>query len=256
MGGSVTLLLVLLLAPGVAGAQCPIPASEFTPDPAFTSSFMLERCKFNTKGDNPFFPLRPGWRNTLESDEGVVIITVLHQTEVVDGVKTRVVEELEFERDGDELVPVERSRNFFALCEQTGSVHYFGEDVEFFDEEGNPIPGTGGGRAGEHGARAGVIMPGAALVGAAYYGDRPGSATRQGPDFAVHEGCEVGGFVRAAVREIVDTPTASDVRGPQGVRGRRRQRGRRGPRVDFGLVKPRDGAAWPVKSSWREVGGN
>src|SRR5687767_9549895 len=113
--GTVALLLVPLLA-SVAGAQCPIPADEFTPDPAFTSSFMLETCKFKTKGDNPFFPLRPGWRVTLESDEGVAMITVLHETEVVDGVKTRVVEELEFERDGDELVPVERSRNFFALC--------------------------------------------------------------------------------------------------------------------------------------------
>jgi hypothetical protein len=242
IGGSATLVVALLIASTIAGAQCPIPANEFTPDPAFSSSFMLERCKFKTKGDNPFFPLRPGWRTRLESEEGVVVITVLHQTEVVDGVKTRVVEELEFERDGDELVPVERSLNFF---EQTGSIHYFGEDVEFFDEEGNPIPGTGGWRAGQHGARAGVIMPGAALVGAAYYQEiaPEDSALDKGRIVAVHDGCEIGDFTfEQQCIEIVDTtdcdPTSEDrkvyVAGVGNVADEDLEV------TSFGLVKPSD----------------
>ena len=56
-----------------------------------------------------------------------------------------------------------------AFCQETRSVAYFGEDVFFFDDEGNPLPGTGGWRAGENGARPGLIMPGTILVGGGYY---------------------------------------------------------------------------------------
>lgn len=198
----------LLLMAGAAWAQCPIPADQFTPDPAFSSSFMLEQCKFKTKGENPFFPLRPGWRVVLESEEEMAAITVLRETRRVDGVNTRVVEELEFEKDGDELVAVERSLNFFAHCEQTGSVFYFGEDVEFFDEDGNPIPGTGGWRAGEHGARAGLIMPGTILVGSGYYQEiaPEDSALDKGRIVAIEEGCDAGDFAfEQQCVEIVDT---------------------------------------------------
>jgi hypothetical protein len=217
---AVMLALTLLLVADAARAQlCPIPAEEFTPDPEFTSSFMLERCKFKTKGDNPFFPLRPGWQVVLESEEEVAMITVLRETRVVDGVKTRVVEEFEFERDGAELVPVERSLNFMAICEQTGSVHYFGEDVFFFDEDGNPIPGTGGWQAGENGARAGIIMPGTLLVGGGYYQEiaPEDSALDKGRITAIHEGCEAGDFAfEQQCVEIVDTtdcdPASEDLK--------------------------------------------
>ena len=198
----------LLLAASGARAQCPIPADQFTPDPEFTSSFMEERCRFKTKGDNPFFPLRPGWQVTLESEEEMAVITVLRDTRKVNGVRTRVVEELEFEKDGEELVPIERSRNFFAICEQTGSVFYFGEEVDFFDEEGNPIPGTGAWQAGQNGARAGIIMPGTILVGGGYYQEiAPESpALDKGQIVALHDGCEAGGFAfDQQCVEIVDT---------------------------------------------------
>ena len=84
--GAASLALGVLLAAGPAAAECPIPADEFTPDPEFSSSFMRERCKFKTKGENPFFPLRPGWQTVLESDEEVAVITVLDETKEVDGV--------------------------------------------------------------------------------------------------------------------------------------------------------------------------
>lgn len=200
--------LGLLLATGAARAQCPIPADQFTPDPEFSSAFLLERCKFKTVGDNPFFPLRPGWQIVLESEEEVAKITVLRETRKVAGVMTRVVEELEFERDGDELVPVERSLNFMAFCQETGSVFYFGEEVIFFDDEGNPIPGTGGWRAGENGARPGIIMPGTILVGGGYYQEiaPEGSALDKGRIVAVHDGCEAGEFdFEEQCVETVDT---------------------------------------------------
>ena len=194
--GAWTLAIGLLLSSGAARAQCPIPAQDFTPDPAFTSSFLLESCRFSTKGDNPFFPLRPGWQVVLESDEEVATVTVLRETRRVNGVRTRVVEEFEYEKDGEELVPVERSLNFFAYCQQTGSIFYFGEEVFFFDDEGNPIPGTGGWLAGQNGARAGLIMPGTILVGGGYYQEiaPEDSALDKGRIVALEESCEVGDF--------------------------------------------------------------
>jgi len=206
--GAALLALGLFLSAGAARAQCPVPAEDFTPDPEFTSSFMPERCRFSTYGNNPFFPLRPGWRITLESDEGLVMITVLHQTRWVNGVRTRVVEELEFEKEGDELVPVERSLNFMAYCQQTGSIFYFGEDVFFFDDEGNPIPGTGGWLDGQNGARAGLIMPGTILVGGGYYQEiaPEDSALDKGRIVALEESCEVGDFeFEKQCVQIVDT---------------------------------------------------
>jgi len=203
----VGLALGLLLWGRMARAQCPIPAEDFTPDPAFTSSFLFERCEFLTTGDNLFFPLRPGWQVRLESDEEVATVTVLHETRRVNGVTTRVVEEFEYERDGEELVPVERSLNFMAYCRQTGSIGYFGEDVFFFDDEGNPIPGTGGWLAGQNGARAGIIMPGTILVGGGYYQEiaPEESALDKGRIEALEESCEVGDFEFEPCVEIVDT---------------------------------------------------
>lgn len=214
--GAWTLAIGLLLSGGAARAQCPIPAQDFTPDPAFTSSFLLEQCKFETIGDNPFFPLRPGWQVVLESDEGVATVTVLNETRRVNGVRTRVVEEFEYEKDGEELVPVERSLNFFAYCQQTGSIFYFGEDVFFFDDEGNPIPGTGGWRDGQNGARAGLIMPGTILVGGGYYQEIAPEDSALDKGRIVEESCEVGDFEFEQCVQIVDTtdcdPASEDLK--------------------------------------------
>lgn len=134
----------------------------------FTDEFQIERCTFATTGRNPYFPLVPGHRLELEGQEkGTVMhltLTVLEDTLTVDGVETRVVEERETENG--ELVEV--SRNYFAVCTENGSVFYFGEDVDFY-ENGAVINNDGSWRAGVDGARPGVIMPGLNLVGARYF---------------------------------------------------------------------------------------
>ncbi|MGH7340605.1 MAG: hypothetical protein ACREKH_08965, partial [Candidatus Rokuibacteriota bacterium] len=134
----------------------------------FTDTFQIERCTFATRGRNPYFILIPGHRLELEGDdEGVlvrVVITVLDETLTVDGVQTRVVEERETE-DG-ELIEV--SRNYFAVCTETESVFYFGEDVDIY-KNGVVDSHDGAWRAGIAGARPGVIMPGLNLVGARYF---------------------------------------------------------------------------------------
>lgn len=207
----------LSLVPAVGYAQGPCPMANFTPDEKFTSSFMAKKCKWTLKGGTPFFPLRPGWQTVLESEpdpfEGepgeVAVVTVLKETRKVDGVRTRVVEELAFEKDGDTRIPIERSLNFYAICEQTGSVFYFGEDSMELDPNGDVIATTGSWLAGVNGAKAGIIMPGTILVGGGYYEEvaPSDSALDKARIKAIHRGCEVGGF---DLRQCVETFNTSD----------------------------------------------
>jgi hypothetical protein len=130
---------------------------------------MLGSCRgFSSTGRNPFFVLEPGYKLVLAGvEDGVVkrlVVTVLDQTRVIEGIETRVVEERETE-DG-ELVEV--SRNYFAICNRTNSVIYFGEEVDIY-EDGVIVGHEGEWLAGVDGARPGIIMPGTVLVGARYF---------------------------------------------------------------------------------------
>ena len=84
---------------------------------------------------------------------------------MVNGVETRVIEE----RETVDGALIEVSRNFFAICERTNSVFYFGEDVDIFDEEGNLESHEGAWRAGVDGARAGLLIAGTVLLGSHYH---------------------------------------------------------------------------------------
>ena len=141
-------------------------------DPVFTADFDRARCTFTASASGGFFPLQPGLVTRLAGEESTdgetvelaVTITVLAETETVDGVVTRVVEESESE-DG-ELVEI--SRNFFAVCRETGDVWYFGEEVDIY-EGGEVVSHGGAWRAGVDGARPGILVPGSPLAGARFY---------------------------------------------------------------------------------------
>jgi hypothetical protein len=134
----------------------------------YTSSFRAENCTFTSTGRNPFFILEPNYQLVLSGEEpseaAEVAITVLNETRDVNGTETRVVEERE--TLGGELAEI--SRNFFAICEETNSVFYFGEEVDDY-ENGILIAHEGAWLAGEGAYKAGVIMPGTILLGARYY---------------------------------------------------------------------------------------
>ncbi|NJD18255.1 MAG: VOC family protein, partial [Gemmatimonadetes bacterium] len=130
----------------------------------FQSDFVLDRADLVSEGRNPFFVLEPGWVLELAGADTRLLVTVLDETEVVDGVESRVVEEREWE-DG-ELVEV--SRNFFALGRRTGDLFYFGEDVDIW--EGGRVTGhEGAWRAGVDGAQAGLMLPGSPGPGFRHY---------------------------------------------------------------------------------------
>lgn len=126
--------------------------------------FGISDCTLVTTGQNPFFILEPGFQLVLEGGGTRLMITVLDETMVVDGVETRVVEEREWKND--ELIEV--SQNMFAMCEETQDVFYFGEFVDMYSN-GELTSHSGQWFAGEEDARAGMIMPGNPIVGMRYY---------------------------------------------------------------------------------------
>lgn len=205
------ILAALLLLPGAALAH----------DPPFTSQFDRDRCTFTSGGESLYFPLWPGYALLLEGeeeDEGEtieisVLVSVLTDTEFVDGVETRVVEERETE-DG-ELVEV--SRNFFALCRETGDLWYFGEDVQDI-EDGEVVGSEGAWRAGVDGAEPGILMMGQPLVGARFFTEMaPGVAEDRTEILAVDETAEVtlGTFaevVRALDTDVLEPEDEGDVK--------------------------------------------
>lgn len=134
----------------------------------WTEEFNIEDCTFSTTGNNTYFILEVDYRLILEGvDEGenlTLIITVLNETEIVGPIETRVVEEREL--INGELIEI--SRNFFAICEETKSVFYFGEDVDIY-EDGIVVSHESAWRAFEGDNKPGIIMPGLALIGARYY---------------------------------------------------------------------------------------
>jgi len=134
----------------------------------FQDEFHLAERKLATSGRSRFFVLEPGYQLVLEGDDGDhrarLTITVLDETKRIGDFETRVVEERE--TVDDELVEV--SRNFYAICTETRSVFYFGEDVDIY-EGGKVVRHDGAWLHGRNGARAGLMMPGEPLLGASYY---------------------------------------------------------------------------------------
>jgi hypothetical protein len=156
-------------------------SSPKAPKGVFTDTFMTDQCDgFSSEGNNPYFVLQPDFQLVLNGTEGKVsvhlTITVRNETKTFPAydlgggetadVVTRVVEEVET-RSG---ILAEISRNYFAICNRTNSVFYFGEDVDIYDATGqNVIDHAGSWLAGVNGAKAGIAMPGTILVGARYY---------------------------------------------------------------------------------------
>lgn len=183
----------ILIAAAAAG--CLAPKETLTESAA--------SCTFLTAGRNPYFVLEPGWTLLLAGEEGgeklELAVRILDETQLVDNVTTRVM--VEEESVAGDLV--ERSRNFLAYCAQTKSVYYFGEDVDDY-ENGEVMGHAGAWRAGNAGAKAGILVPGSPTVGLSHYQEQaPGVAM----DFA-----EV-----VALDETISTP-AGDFTGAMKVR--------------------------------------
>lgn len=164
---------------GSSGSKARAQGTDCPDNDQFTTEFYLADCDgFASEGTNPFFPLEIGYQLVLESDEERAVITVLDETKTVAGIETRVVEERAFEWDDEEeeWVLIEISTNWFAICNRTNGVYYFGEwsrDCEDGFDEFDICTGEesneGSWEAGVNGAMSGLIMPGTFLLGSKYF---------------------------------------------------------------------------------------
>lgn len=186
-----------LLSTVAALTFCAMPAQAA--QSSWQEEFALAQCTLKPSGRNQYFVLEPGYQLVLEGGGTKLQITVLDETKVVDGVTTRIVEEKEWKNG--ELYEI--SRNYFAVCEQTNDVYYFGEDVDFY-EKGKVVKNDGAWLAGVNGSKPGLIMPAAPKLGMKYYQEiAPGVAMDRAEVVALAEPCNTpaGKFSCMKVKE-------------------------------------------------------
>jgi hypothetical protein len=169
--------------------------------PPWQEEFGIEKCNLQTTGRNLYFILEPGYQLVLEGGDERLQITVLDETRMVNGVNTRVVEEREWKKGQVSEV----SRNYFAICEQTKDVFYFGEDVDIY-ENGKVVKHEGAWLAGVNGNKPGLIMPGTPKVGMRYYQEiAPGVAMDRAEIVSVDDTCKTPAGTFAKCMKVKET---------------------------------------------------
>ncbi|MEK7398663.1 MAG: hypothetical protein AAB116_17155 [Candidatus Poribacteria bacterium] len=149
----------------------------------WTQDFGLEKRTLLTTGENQFFILKPGFQLIFEGGKTKLLITVLDETKKIGEITTRVVEERE--EENGKLAEV--SRNYFAICKDTGDVFYFGEDVDNY-KNGKIANHSGSWLADGKNSKPGMIMPGKPSIGAKYYQEiSPGKAMDRAEVISISE---------------------------------------------------------------------
>ncbi len=179
--------------------------SVFAASNGWVDTFNLDECDLAPNGSNSYFFLEPGYKLILQGqDDGdrlELVVTVLNETRSVNGTETRIVEERESENG--ELVEV--SRNYMAICLQTGDIYYFGEVVDLYDN-GKVEAHEGEWLAGENGAHAGLIMPAKPVVGFKHYQEfAPGVAEDRAEIISLNETLKVPAGVYTNVLKVEET---------------------------------------------------
>lgn len=131
---------------------------------------------------NPYFPLVVGTKWVYEAEDEIIFVEVMEETMEVDGVNCVVVRDIVYETGSDEGeerakssveadddlpgVPVEDTVDWYAQ-DKDGNVWYFGE-ISLNFEDGVITDIDGSWKTGEEGARPGIVMPAAPMVGDVY----------------------------------------------------------------------------------------
>src|SRR5262245_57445930 len=132
--------------------------------PTWRDRFDVNKADLLPTGTNAFISMQPGRVLKLKSGRDTLTLTILPDTQEIDGVTTGILEERETKNG--KLVEV--SRNFLATDKKTGDVYYFGEDVDNY-KDGRIVNHDSAWRAGTGGARFGLMMPAAPAIGQAFY---------------------------------------------------------------------------------------
>jgi hypothetical protein len=156
-------IAVVLLVVGLA-VVCPAQGTKKAGGQEWRETFTVDKANLADTGRNSYFVLEPGYRLTFENGKDTLIVTVLDETKMVDGVKTRIVEERE--TSGGKLAEV--SRNYLVIDRTTHDLYYFGEDVDEY-KDGKVTGHEGAWLSGVNGARFGLMMPANPKPGDKYY---------------------------------------------------------------------------------------
>jgi hypothetical protein len=184
-----------------ACAQDPVTSSTWQEE------FGIANCQLLTTGRNQYFILEPGHQLILKGGDTTLQVTVLNETETVDGVMTRVVEEREWV-DGDLY---EVSRNYFAICEGSNDVFYFGEAVDYY-KNGKVVKHDGAWIAGKDGNRAGMIMPGTPNLSMRFYQEiAPGVAMDRAEIVSLDETCDTPAGTFAKCMKVMESTALNPV---------------------------------------------
>lgn len=180
---SKTILASGLALGAVACASCSLFQTEAAYEP------VIDPGNFVSVIDNPFMPLIPGTRTRSRSsgDEGVegIVVTVMPETKVIDGVTTRVVHDVAYH--GGQVK--EDTWGWYAQ-DRAGIVWYFGEDTKAYEK--GRIDTSGSWQAGVKGAKPGMAMPAHPAVGQTYRQEYlVGEAEDQARVIALNESIEV-----------------------------------------------------------------
>jgi hypothetical protein len=146
-------VLGMVPAPAAAGGSCRLP--RFGPGRSYHPH--IDPADFSPRVDNPWFPLTPGrtlvYTGTKDGRKALDLFVATARTRVIDGVRTRVVED----RLYLDNVLEERTSDYYAQ-DRCGNVWYFGEDTATLDRRGHVVDTEGTWHAGVDGARPGVFM--------------------------------------------------------------------------------------------------
>lgn len=174
------------IIPAVAVFLAPWAVGAADRGSTWQEEFGISKCNLLTKGRNPYFILEPGFELVLNGQKDIKIqITVLDETKTVDGVVTRVVEERQWEKGKLHEV----ARNYFAICEQTKDIFYFGEDVDYY--ENDKVVNHNGSWLAGNGNKPGLMMPGTPKLKMKFYQElAPGVAMDRAEIVSLDETCK------------------------------------------------------------------
>jgi len=131
---------------------------------SWRDQFTVNRGDLAPTGTNPYITMQPGRVLRLKHGNDTLTVTILAETQQVDGVQAGVLEERETKNG--KLVEV--SRNFMATDKRTNDVYYFGEDVDNY-KDGRIVNHESAWRAGVSGARFGLMIPARPAAGQKFY---------------------------------------------------------------------------------------
>jgi hypothetical protein len=158
------LLILLTLAPVLPAQTAKNTKGQQPAKTSWRENFTVDKANLADTGRNVFFILEPGYCLTFMHGKDSLIVTVLDETKVVDGVRTRIVEEKE--TAGGQLAEI--SMNYFAIDRSTNDLYYFGEDVDEY-KNGKVTGHEGAWLSGLNGAKFGLMMPAKPHSGDKYY---------------------------------------------------------------------------------------